>query len=134
MATALGRLSDGASGTAVGVADRPDAGDLVTSPRVGRPGVGCGAVPPRVGATLGLGRGASGVGEVRGRCGAVGLTAGGASGSRGVVGAAGAARCSDMATKAATAQVTPAPAAVRTSLRRPAARRISWYRPGGGPR
>lgn len=124
MATALGRLSDGVTRTADGVADRPGVVACVVS-RVGDPGVGSSEVPPRVGATLGLGLGSAGAGDVEGRCGAVGLTAGGASGNRGDVGAAGAVRCSDRATQTATAQVTPAPAAVRTSRRRPAARRIS---------
>ena len=113
MATALGRPSEGASRTADGVVDAPRAGARV--------------LPFRVGATLGLGLGlgVSGAGDAGRLDGAVGLTAGGASGTRGDGGAEGAVRCRDCATKAATAQVTPAPAAVRTSRRRPAARRSS---------
>ncbi|GGN11523.1 hypothetical protein GCM10011578_037860 [Streptomyces fuscichromogenes] len=124
MATALGSLSGDAPRSVDGYADRAGEGAWVVL-RVGVPGVGSRALPPRVGATLGLGLGSAGAGDVEGCRGAVGLTAGGASGSRGDAGAEGPVRCSERATQAATAQVNPVPAAVRTNRRRLAARRIS---------
>lgn len=56
---------------------------------------------------------------------AAGGGGGGARGTVGVTGAEGADGCSGSTTMATAAQVTAAPAAARSSLRRPAARRIA---------
>ncbi|WP_369220892.1 hypothetical protein AB5J52_02265 [Streptomyces sp. R39] len=111
MGTTLGRLPDGVVRTAEG-------SDAVLR-------VGAWAVFLSVGVALRLGLEPAVVGDVEGRSGAAGRTAGGARGTVGVVGGEDAVRCSGRATSTATAQVTPAPAAARTSRRRLAARRIS---------
>jgi hypothetical protein len=82
-----------------------------------------------------VGRVWTGSGDAEGLGGAEGLVAGG--GASGTVGEAGdscVAKRSGSAMTAATAHDRPTPAAARSSRRRAAPRRITSYRPGGGPR
>jgi hypothetical protein len=118
------RTADGSTDAAVGVAE---GGRVRTGDRVGSVDVGAvlGAevrsarpLPPGRGVT-GLGE-AGGVGPVDGP-----LAGGGASGTTGDTGAPGAVDRNGSATSRPTAHASPAPAAVRSSRRRAAPRRIA---------
>lgn len=126
-------------GTAVGSAvvvddDVDDGAGVAGEPREG-PAVSGGTVrvgeaePPVDSLGVAVGDGSDGVGVGVGTGPGPGvvrpLVGGGASGGAGVGGPSGLARYSGTAMSAATAQVTPAPAAVRSRRRRDALRRIA---------
>jgi hypothetical protein len=106
-------VSPDASVRGVAVEGEPVEGERVEGERVEPPGA------------VGVGD-ADGVGTAEGAAGGVGLLAGGgARGGAGDVGVVDAVRWRGRAIRAATAQVTPTPAAVRSRRRRLAARRIA---------
>jgi hypothetical protein len=129
----LGRAVDGTGRTEVGVADgvRDTAAGPVASSVTGVPGADVrGVSMPGRSVSGADGRDAdgdgSGVGDAEGAGGAV-LEAGGAIGIVGVVGRSGAVWRRGTAMRTAATQHRPAPAAVRSTRRRVARRRIVSY-------
>ncbi|WP_158693172.1 hypothetical protein [Streptomyces viridochromogenes] len=117
----------------VGTAEPPAARPSPATPPSSARGLAVESAPAVPGGTVGVGDtdrvdGAEGlgVGGADGAAGVVGpLVGAGASGGTGDVGASEAPRRSGSATSSATAHVTPTPAAVRSSRRRDAVRRIA---------